>query len=99
MNYEIIAMLRKVIDKEFTNFLIILNKTDLSINLKEDIYKCKGLFMKYFPNFKTFNLNLNTFIPFSPIQLHNELFLDKSFKYLLNYHFYNYMEIIKNEKL
>ena len=98
-NFELIAKLHKVIEKEINNFLIVLNKADLSTNLKEDINKCKGLFMKYFPDCKTFNINLNTFIPISAIQLQNELLLDKSFKYLLRYHFYNYMAKVNEEKL
>ena len=98
-NFELIAKLHKVIEKDIKNFLIILNKIDLSTNLNEDINKCKGLFMKHFPSCKTFNINLNTFVPISTIQLQNELLLDKSFKYLLNYHFYNYMTKINNEKL
>ena len=98
-NFELIAKLHKVIEKEITNFLVILNKTDLSSDLKQDINKCKGLFMKYFPNCKTFNINLNTFIPLSTFQLQNELLFDKSFKHLLRYHFYNYMAKINNEKL
>ena len=98
-NFELIAKLHKVIEKDISNFLIILNKTDLSTNLKEDINKCKGLFMKHFPSCKTFNINLNTFIPLSTYQLQNELLLDKSFKHLLNYHFYNYMAKLNNEKL
>ena len=55
--------------------------------------------MKYFPDCKTFNINLNTFIPLSTFQLQNELLFDKSFKHLLRYHFYNYMAKINNEKL
>jgi len=98
-NFELIAKLHKVIEKEITNFLVILNKTDLSTDLQQDINKCKGLFMKYFPNCQTFNINLNTFIPLSTFQLQNELLLDKSFKHLLRYHFFNYMAKIKNEKL
>ena len=98
-NFELIAKLHKVIEKEITNFLVILNKTDLSTDLRQDINKCKGLFMKHFPNCKTFNINLNTFIPLSTFQLQNELLLDKSFKHLLRYHFYNYMARINNEKL
>ena len=97
-NFEIIAGLYRVIKKTINNFLIILNKTDLSTNLTDDVNKCKGLFMKYFPNCKPFNINLNTFIPLSTIQVQNELLLDKSFKHLLKYHFYNYMIKFKNSK-
>ena len=48
-NFEIITKLRKVINKEFNNFLIILNKIDLSEDPKADLDNCIGLFMKYFP--------------------------------------------------
>ena len=98
-NYEIIAKLRKVVKKEIKNCLIILNKIDLSESPIDDFNKCKGLFMQKFPKCKTFNLNLNTFIPLSAIKLQNELLMKKSFIYLLKYHFYNYLDIIRNEKI
>ena len=97
-NFEIIAKLRKVIDKEIKNCLIILNKLDLSQSPIDDINKCKGLFIQKFPNCKTFNLNLNTFIPLSAFKLKNELLMRKSFIHLLKYHFYNYLPIVKNEE-
>ena len=98
-NFEIIAKLHKIIQKNINNFLIVLNKIDLSSNPNADIDRCKGLFIKYFPKCKTFNLNLNTFIPLSAIQLENELLMDKSFSHLIYFHFYNYLKIIKQEKL
>ena len=97
-NFEMVAMLSKVIGKAIDNFLIILNKMDLSEHPEEDIEKSKGLFMKYFPSFKTFNLNSNTFIPLSTYQLKNELLLKKSFEHLLNYHFNNYLAKAKIEQ-
>ena len=90
-NYEIIAKLRQVIEKEITNFLIILNKMDLSQNPTRDIEQCKGKFIEYFPKFQTFNLNLNTFIPMSMLVLENELLMDKSFKHYISHHFYNFL--------
>ena len=97
-NFVIITKLRKVIKKEITNFLVILNKMDLSNNPQKDIDKCKGLFMQKFPNCKTFNLNLNTFIPLSAIQLQNEFLMKKSFPHLIKYHFYNYLLNVKKER-
>ena len=98
-NFEIIIKLYKIINKEFHNFLIILNKIDLSTNTITDIEKCKGLFLKYFPKCKTFNFNLNTFVPLSAIQVQNELLMKTSFKHLIKYHFYNYASLIKQDKL
>ena len=97
-NFEIITKLRKVINKEFNNFLIILNKIDLSEDPKADLDNCIGLFMKYFPKCKTFNFNLNTFVPISAINLQNELSMTKSYTHLLKYHFYNYITSIKKDK-
>ena len=97
-NFEIITKLRKVINKEFNNFLIILNKIDLSEDPKADLDNCIGLFLKYFPKCKTFNFNLNTFIPISAINLQNELLMTKSYTHLLKYHFYNYISSIKKSK-
>ena len=98
-NFEIIIKLHKIINKEFHNFLIILNKIDLSTNPNYDIEKCKGLFLKYFPKCKTFNFNLNTFVPTSAIQVQNELLMKTSFRHLIKYHFYNYVSNVKKEKL
>ena len=98
-NFELIAKLNKVINKDIVKFLVILNKMDLSSNPKEDIEKFKGLILKHFPKCKTFNINLNTFIPLSVNQLQNELLMKKSFKHLIRYHFYNYVSNIKKEKL
>ena len=98
-NFEIIAKLHKVLQKNINNFLVVLNKLDLSSNPKADIDRCRGLFIKYFPKCKTFNLNLNTFIPLSAIQVENELFMNESFAHLINYHFYNYLKIVKQDKL
>jgi len=98
-NYELIARLNKVINKDIVKFLVILNKMDLSSNPKEDIEKFKGLIIKHFPKCKTFNINLNTFIPLSVNQLQNELLMANSFKHLIRYHFYNYVSYIKKERL
>ena len=53
---------------------------DLLENPKEAIEKWKGLFIKYFPKFQTFNLNLNNFIPLSINQMQNELLIRKILK-------------------
>ena len=93
-----IAKLHKVIKNDITNCLVLLNKMDLSTNSEKDIQRCKGEIIKHFPKFQTFNITLNTFIPLSVNQLQNELLMGKSFKYLINYHFYNYMTKIKQER-
>ena len=98
-NIEIIAKLHKIIEKKIKNFLIILNKIDLSTNPKLDIESCKGILFNAFPKCKTFNLNKNTFIPISVIQVQNELLLEKSFAHLIYYYFYDYKKHIMNEKL
>ena len=96
-NYELIAKLHKVIKKDISNFLIILNKIDLSQNPLKDIEDCKGLLIQNFPKGKTFNLNSNTFIPISAFQLQNELLMSKDFKYLINYHYFNYVSKMLKE--
>ena len=98
-NFELIAKLYRVIQKDISKFLVVLNKMDLSKNPKEDIEKFKGLIIKHFPKCKTFNINLNTFVPLSVNQLQNELLMNKSFKHLIRYHFYNYMSNINNYKI
>ena len=90
-NFELIVKLHKVIEKDIANFLVILNKIDLSENPEKDIEKCKGEIIKYFPKCQTFNINFNTFIPLSIIQVQNELLMKNNFKHLIYYHFYNYL--------
>ena len=94
-NFEIIAKLYKVIHKNIVNYLIILNKIDLSENPEKDIEELKGKIFNNFPKCETFNLNLNMFIPLSVIQVENELLMEKSYKHLIYYHFYNYYSKIK----
>ena len=94
-NYELIAKFHKVIGKEISDFLILLNKIDLSTNPQEDIENCRGLIIKYFPRCKTFNLNLNTFIPISLEQVQNELLINKNFAYFFYYLFDNYYSKFK----
>ena len=99
INIEIIAKLHKVIEKKIKNFLIILNKMDLSANPSEDVESCSGFLFNSFPKCQTFNLNMNTFIPISALQVQNELLMKDSFRHLLLYHFYNYKKIKRQEKL
>ena len=97
-NIEIIAKLHKVTQIDIKNFLIILNKLDLSTNPSQDIEKCKGKLYQAFPKFKTFNLNLNTFVPISAIQLQNELLMNKNFKHFIYFYFLHFYQDIKIEK-
>ena len=99
INIEIIAKLHKVIEKKIKNFLIILNKMDLSTNPKLDIESCNGFLFNSFPKCQTFNLNKNTFIPISALQVQSELLMKESFKHLLLNYFYNYKKLKIQEKL
>ena len=94
-NFELIAKLYKVINKKIKNFLVILNKIDRSTDPDKDIEKFKAEVFKHFPKGQTFNLNSNTFIPLSLIQVENELSMNKSFRHLIYYHFYNYYSDVK----
>ena len=96
-NFELIAKLYKIIQTNIENYLIILNKIDLSENPEKDIEELKGKIINNFPKFETFNLNLNTFIPLSVIQVENELLMEKSFKHLIYYHFYNYYSKVRSD--
>ena len=69
---------------------------DLSSNPENDIKKLKGEIINHFPKCRTFNINLNTFIPLSVIQVENELLMNKSFRHLIFYHFYNYISKNRN---
>ena len=96
-NYKIIEKIREIYDNEIKNFLIILNKIDLSTNKIDDIKKCKALLLQKFNQTNVFNLNLNTFVPVSIFQLENELLMSGSFRHLINYHFINYLFYVKKE--
>ena len=72
-NYELITKFYKIIKKPLTNFLVILNKIDLSDNPEKDINDCKGFFLKYFSKCKTFNLNLNTLLLFLYVHLDSRM--------------------------
>ena len=96
-NYELIAKFHRVIQKDISNYLVLLNKIDLSTNPQSDIENCKSLIIKNFPKCKTFNLNLNTFIPLSLEQVQNELLLNKSFAHFFYYLFDNYYLKFKEE--
>ena len=97
-NYEIIKSLHSVINKPIKNFLLILNKMDLSIDFENDISKCRGKFLEYFEDNNILNLKDNNFIPISILQMENELKSKNDFHYLLNYHFINYLINLKNGK-
>jgi len=51
-NFEIIAKLRKVVNKEIKNCLIILNKIDLSPSPMDDLNKSKAYLCRNFQNAK-----------------------------------------------
>ena len=94
-NFDIIAKLYKITQKKLKNCLIILNKIDLSKYPKKDIENFMRLIFDHFPKFKTFNINLNTFIAISTIQLQNEFLMSKDFKYLMTALFLNILTLFK----
>ena len=97
-NYEIIERLYSVINKPFQNFLIILNKMDLSTNYEDDISKCRGQILDKFADKNILNLNDNIFIPLSFLQMENELKANNDFYFFLNYYFIDYLKDYKNKK-
>ena len=96
-NYQIVGKLKLVLDKPIENFLILLNKMDISTNIEEDISSLNGRFLQEFPN-GGFNISRNTIIQCSAFQLENELNMDKNFSNLLYYHYINYIMNSKKYK-
>ncbi len=96
-NYQIVGKLKLVLDKPIENFLILLNKMDISTNIEEDIRSLNGRFLQEFPN-GGFNISRNTIIQCSAFQLENELNMDKNFSNLLYYHYINYIMNSKKYK-
>ena len=97
-NYRIIGKFQKVINKPIENFLILLNKIDLSENREEDINKLYSKITEYFPSMKDFNFTKNTLVPCSCIQLKNELKMENSFYHLIYFHYINYLMNSKQNK-
>ena len=95
-NFKIIAKLYKALGREITDFLILFNKIDLSVNPYIDIENCKSFLIQKFQKFQAFNLNSNTFIPISLNQLQNELLMESNYKNLINVYFYKYLSKIRN---
>ena len=97
-NYRIIGKFQKIINRPIENFLILLNKIDLSENREEDINKLYSKITEYFPSMKEFNFTKNTLVPCSCLQLQNELKMENSFYHLIYFHFLNYLMNYKQNK-
>ena len=89
-NYKIIGKLRLILDKPLENYLILLNKMDISENIEEDIKSLIAKFIKEFPN-GGFNYTRNIIVPCCSFQLENELNIDKAFTYFLYRQYINYI--------
>ena len=96
-NYQIIGKLKLILDKPIENFLILLNKMDISTNIEEDIKSLNGRFLQEFPK-GGFNITRNTIIQCSAFQLENELNMDKNFSNVLYYHYINFIMNSKKYK-
>ena len=96
-NYQIIGKLKLILDKPIENFLILLNKMDISTNIEEDIQSLNGRFLQEFPK-GGFNITRNTIIQCSAFQLENELNMDKKFSNILYYHYINFIMNSKKYK-
>ena len=97
-NYRIIGKFQKIINRPIENFLILLNKIDLSENREEDINKLYSKMTEHFPSMKEFNFTKNTLVPCSCLQLQNELKMENSFYHLVYFHFLNYLMNSKQNK-
>ena len=95
-NYQIVGKIGLILDKPMENFLILLNKMDISENIENDIELLKGNFTQEFPNW-LLNITRNTIVPCCSFQLANELNMDKDFYSLLYSHYINYMMNSKHD--
>ena len=89
-NFVIIEKFYKIIKRPIENFLILLNKIDERKNFKEDIDNLKTKIFEFNPNGTYFNYTNNTLLPCSTYSLRNEINMEKNFKYLMCFYFYNY---------
>ena len=90
-SFKIIGKFHRVINKEIKNYLLLLNKIDLSENKVRDIEILESEIIKACPRGDFFNFTRNTLIPCSTIQFNNEMKMGKSFKHLLYYHYINFL--------
>lgn len=95
-NFIIIEKFYKIIKRPITNFLILLNKIDERKNIEGDIDNLKTIIFEFNPNGTYFNYTKNTLLPCSTYSLRNEVNMEKNFKYLMCFYFYNYN--LKNKK-
>ena len=95
-NYQIVGKIGLILDKPMENFLILLNKMDISENIENDIELLKGNFTQEFPN-GLLNITRNTIVPCCSFQLENELNMDKDYCNLLYCHYINYMMNSKHD--
>jgi len=93
-NYRIVYTLQKVLNKPLENYLLLLNKMDLSEDIEKDMEQLTGHFVKEFPN-GIFNVTRNTIVPCSSFQLENEIKMDKEFA---NYIYSRYINYIMETK-
>ena len=95
-NYLIIGKLQKILNKPIENFLVLLNKVDKSENVERDKKILDQKLIEYFPN-QEFNMNKNTIVTCSALQLENEVKMNNSFFHLIYYFFLNFLIKVKNE--
>ena len=89
-NYTIILMLKRILNKPIENFLVLLNKMDLSTNIENDLTLLNVLLTEEFPKGE-FNLTRNTIVQCSSFQIENELKMQKDFEHLLYFYYINYL--------
>ena len=96
-NFEIIKKFHSIINKPIENFLILLNKVDERKDIEEDIKTLEISIERFDPSASYFYYTRNVLLPCSTYSLRNEVNMEKSFKYLMCYYFYNYKIKIKKE--
>ena len=96
-NFEILKKIHEIIGRNITNFLVILNKLDLSKDPDKDIEICKQKLIQNFEDFEIFNPNLNTFVPISATKLEKELLMSENFSNFIKYLFDIYKEEINKQ--
>ena len=96
-NLQIITEIKKYLNINFTDNLIILNKIDISNDRQKTIADCKQFFINNIDS-QVFNINYNVFAPLNSIQFKNELLMRDNYEYYYLYYLNKYKEKYVNIK-
>ena len=93
INYKIISQLKKIINKQIINSLMLFDISKAQENYSNEYNNFFNNLINHFPDFEIFNVCLNKITEINFIEIESGLLLNKSFYHLLKYQFciFNYL--------